>query len=272
VNDTRPPIPTLVVLGIAIAIVITAVGLRTLTSARTLAATAVTVPTEPAPTASEDGFSPWARLPDGTPLRWDACRGVELVLSLTALPSGADADVAEALDRLSRASGLELRLTGTTDERPRSDRPLVVRDGPGWRWNPVLIAWMSPTDAVVAGIPLTVHDRGLALPVSVRDGDREAYVTGQVVLNADRSDLIPGFGDRADAWGATLLHELGHLLGLAHVDDTSELMSTDPGRGPIAFGPGDRAGLAAVGAAAGCNPMPDPAAGRGLPLPQPTER
>ena len=116
-NDTRPPIPTLVVLGIAIAIaiVVTSVGLRTLTSARTPAATAVTVPAEPVPTASEDGFRPWARLPDGTPLRWDACRGVELVLSLTALPSWADADVAEALDRLSRASGLELRLTGTTD-------------------------------------------------------------------------------------------------------------------------------------------------------------
>jgi hypothetical protein len=35
--------------------------------------------------------------------------------------------------------------------------------------------------------------------------------------------------DREHSWGATLLHELGHLVGLAHVDDPDQLMSTYPG-------------------------------------------
>jgi len=45
-------------------------------------------------------------------------------------------------------------------------------------------------------------------------------------------------------------------------------MAADPGRGPVALGPGDLAGLAAVGAAAGCNVAPDPAAGRSVAVPR----
>lgn len=262
----------LVALGVAVASVTTIVIAATLSSPRQertehrTAGTAAVVSTPQA--AAADGFRTWARLPDGTPLRWDACRPIEFVLSLDGLPTDVGPDVIEALDRLSRASGLELRLMSTTEERPRVDRPLVVRDGSGWRWSPVLIGWMSPAEAAAVGVPLEAQDRGVALPISVRDGDRESYVTGQVVLNAQRADLIAGFSDRTDAWGATLLHELAHLLGLAHVEDGRELMAADPGRGPVAFGPGDLAGLAAVGAAAGCTTAPDPAAGRSVAVPQ----
>lgn len=262
----------LVALGVAVASVMTIVIAATLSSPRpertehrtTGAAAIVAAP----PAEAVDGFRTWALLPDGTPLRWDACRPIEFVLSLDGLPTDVRPDVTEALDRLSRASGLELRLMSTTEERPRIDRPLVVRDGAGWRWSPVLIGWMSPAEAAAVGVPLETQDRGVALPISVRDGDRESYVTGQVVLNAQRADLVAGFSDRTDAWGATLLHELAHLLGLAHVDDGRELMATDPGRGPVAFGPGDLAGLAAVGAVAGCNSAPDPAAGRSVAVPR----
>ena len=121
------------------------------------------------------------------------------------------------------------------------------------------MAWSGPGGD---GPPLGPHDRGLAVPVAVRDGDRHALVTGQVVLNAARTDLRPGFGDRADSWGAVLVHELGHVLGLAHVTDTTQMMSAAPGRGPIELGAGDRAGLARIGAGAGCLDVPDPARGR----------
>ena len=53
----------------------------------------------------------------------------------------------------------------------------------------------------------------------------------------------PGGRDRARA---IVLHELGHLVGLLHVDDPGELMHReDVGR--LELGPGDREGLAALG-------------------------
>ena len=208
-----------------------------------------------------EGFALWGTDRTGGPLRWDACAPVLFVLSTVDAPPSAADDVQQALDMLAAASGLSLVLDGTSDERAHTGRPLVERDGEGWRWMPVLIAWAGP-DAT--DLPLTALDRGLAVPVAVRDGDREGLVTGQVVINASRTDLVPGFGDRSDAVGATLLHELGHVLGLDHVDDIAQVMSEDPGSGPVRFGDGDLAGLRAVGADAGCNPAPAPESGRGL--------
>jgi hypothetical protein len=211
--------------------------------------------------AGSDGYAVWGLDHRGAPLRWDACAPVRLVLSEEQTPEHALRDLTDAISVLRDATGLDLQLVGTTAERPRIDRPLVIDDGEGWRWRPALIAWARPGEG---GIPLTSIDRGVALPVAVRAGDSEAYVTGQVVLNAARTDLVDGFADRQDAIGATLIHELAHLLGLAHVEDPAQLLSSDPGSGPVALGDGDRAGLRAIGAEAGCNPAPPPEAGRGL--------
>jgi hypothetical protein len=212
---------------------------------------------------AEDGapYALWARDHRGAPLRWDACSPIRFRINLRDAPSGAQQDIEHALDILSDASGLDLLLEGLTEEAPDPERPLVEPDGSGWRWRPVLIAWAHPD---THGSGLTAADRAVALPVAVRDGDRESYVTGQVVLNAARPDLVPGFADRSTAVGATLLHELGHVLGLDHVDDPGQLMSVDPGSGPVTLGSGDLAGLQRIGSAAGCTPAPPPSAGRGL--------
>ena len=210
---------------------------------------------------SDQGFALWSTDHRGGPLRWDACAPVRFVLSTVDAPVDAQEDLERALTMLAEASGLELVLEATTEERPDARRPLVERDGDGWRWRPVLVAWATPEGT---DLPLGPADRGLAVPVAVRDGAREAFVTGQVVINAARSDLVAGFGDRTDAVGATLVHEIAHVLGLDHVEDPDQLMSADPGRGPVVLGEGDRAGLRAVGADAGCNPAPSASAGRGL--------
>ena len=42
------------------------------------------------------------------------------------------------------------------------------------------------------------------------------------------------------------MHELGHVVGLAHVDDSREVMYAD-NVGVTQFGSGDLAGLAALG-------------------------
>jgi len=203
----------------------------------------------------------WAVDHRGGPLRWDACTPIRFVLNPRNAPEEAEQDLRTALEILARATGLQLVLAGLTDEEPDARRALVTQERSGVVWQPVLVAWVRPGEIAVG---LTALDRGIALPVAVRDGDREAYVTGQVILNADRDDLRPGFGDRKDAIGATLLHELAHLLGLDHVDDPQQLLSVDPGQGPVELGSGDRAGLELLGRSAGCNPAPPANVGRGL--------
>ncbi len=205
--------------------------------------------------ASSDGYRVWARNDDGTPVRWDPCRPLDLVIHDDLAPSGWRTDLEVALDELREASGMTLRVTADTDESPSLQRDAYQPDRYGERWAPVLVAWARPGDGE---LPLLATDRGLAIPVAVGPAGDRTYVTGQVVFNADREDLDLGFEDRATSWGATLLHEFGHLLGLAHVQDEGELMATFPGQGPVRFGPGDLAGLSAIGEAAGCRSGPPP--------------
>jgi hypothetical protein len=211
--------------------------------------------TQVGPRASSDGYAVWERNDDGTPVRWDPCSPIELVVSAEGLPTGGLDDLSEALDRLVEVTGLDLRVTGTTDERPRAERPPYQPNRYGHRWAPVLIAWASPHEG---GIRLRSTDRGVAVPIAVgAPGDR-TYVTGQVALNAERTDLDAGFDDRSRSWGSTVLHELVHVLGLDHVDDPTQLMYVHPGEGPVEFGDGDLVGLAAVGAEHACRRVPAP--------------
>jgi len=79
-----------------------------------------------------------------------------------------------------------------------------------------------------------------------------ANVSGVVYLDAAALGSLLAAGDRALAQ-AVVLHELGHLVGLAHVNDSGALMFPRASGEVTAFGPGDRAGLAALGSGA-CQP------------------
>jgi hypothetical protein len=179
-------------------------------------------------------------------------------------PDGWIDDLQEALRRIDEVTALTFDIVGTTPERPRADRSLFsARDG-ATNWAPVLIAWASPGDT---DLDLGHADRGLAIPVAVGTTQQRTFVTGQIVFNARRADsghllggldrITTGWADRAHSWGATILHEVMHLVGLDHVDDPNELMYGPPGEGPIKFGPGDRAGLAYVAGDASCIEVPE---------------
>lgn len=218
-------------------------------------------PPDPAPETAtspvlsqREGWEPWGVREDGTPVRWNPCEPIRWVLDATQAPEQGREALSLAMARITAVSGLQFEFLGMTEELPSRDRALVV-DGPdGPRWAPVLISWV-PSDSI--DLPLSDAERGVAVPVAVREDDQRVFVTGQVVLNADKT-LLPMFEDRHASWGAVLLHELGHLVGLGHVDDPAQLMAPTPGFGEVRFGPGDRAGLAAVGADNGCLRVPAP--------------
>lgn len=76
------------------------------------------------------------------------------------------------------------------------------------------------------------------------DGSQR-LVAGTIALSRDYYAELEDRGDRAQAM-AVLLHEFGHVLGLAHVQDAGELMNED-NLGRFSFGPGDLEGLRLLG-------------------------
>ncbi len=67
-----------------------------------------------------------------------------------------------------------------------------------------------------------------------------------MTLDSDAFDDFYSFFSDDDEGRAILLHELGHLVGLDHVDSTDELMFAD-NVGKQEFGTGDLNGLVRLG-------------------------
>ncbi len=201
-----------------------------------------------------DGYEVWARNDDGTAVRWDPCEPIRWVFNPEDAPATAEADIARATAEVAAATGLRFEPAGRTDEEPVRDRPPYQPDRYGEdHWAPVLIAWSRPGET---DVPLADTDRGVSIPVAVGDGTEDVFVTGQIVFNPDRP-LWGGYEDRRTSWGATILHELGHTVGLDHVGDPTQLMYTFPGEGEVRFGPGDLRGLRELGQG-GCLDVPRP--------------
>jgi hypothetical protein len=220
----------------------------------------------PADAAHAASFSIDRYNADGTPTRFDPCSPIHVVTNLTEAPPGTAALVASALAQVSAASGLNFVIDGSTDEVPQAGRPSVeARYGSGWA--PVLIAWShhGASDLLPGGSAL---GEGLATwlgqgTVNSPAPPTIAYVTGEIAIDAQTSaHLAPGFG-AGQTIGELLLHELGHLVGLGHTNDPTQIMYGLLLALPVAaYGAGDRAGLHLLGAASGClaNPPHPPAA------------
>lgn len=216
--------------------------------------------------ASAEGYVVWAANRDGTPVRWNACEPIRWVLNGEGAPADARQQVQAAMDVMGDASGIRFAFEGLTDERPSSNRPPYQPDRYDDRWAPVLVAWATPggrgqpsssgDTSRRAAVPLDDQDRAIAIPVAVERGGISTFISAQVVLNAD---VRTGLRDPRASWGSTLLHELGHVVGLDHVDDPAQVMYPYPGNGRGRLGDGDRAGLAVLGLDAGCLPVPSPA-------------
>jgi hypothetical protein len=147
------------------------------------------------------------------------------------------------LARLHRATGLDFGADGSTTEGPRKQRVAYQPERyDKSRWAPVLIAWADEQSfprlaGYIAGV-------GAPQPWLTRSGHL-AYVSGQVVLDRLQLDRVQ-LPDRAVA-RAIILHELGHLVGLDHTADRSQIMHSEAQFNVQDYGAGDLRGLAKLG-------------------------
>lgn len=182
---------------------------------------------------------------DTRPVAWDPCRPVRYLVNPEGAPPGGDRLVQEAVARTAAATGLTFVDAGTTDEEWSEERDPYQPDRYGERWAPALIDWSDDTRVPALGGYVAGLGGGTA--VAGPDG-RRAYVSGQVVLDA--KDLAKGLAtpDGEAQVRGVIQHELGHLVGLDHVADPTELMFTEGSESQThEWGPGDLTGLHALG-------------------------
>lgn len=199
------------------------------------------------------GWSPSYVDSEGRPARWDPCRPIHYVVGSALAPTTGRADLAAALGRLSKVSGLVFVDDGDTTESPSQARAGYQPRRYGKRWAPLLVAWADPARSDL-GLGHGVAGVTVAVAIPGRDGG--SIVTGQVALDANHQ-LPAGFGPGATE-GEVLLHELAHAVGLGHVLDPTQVMYPQTTNSESQYGAGDRAGLAALGRPAGCHPAPAP--------------
>lgn len=203
-------------------------------------------PAEAAPTAPRGSY---LFLPDGSPdvlpPRWAACRPVYVVANPAGIPASQHdefvAMLEHALDAISTATDQHWVHVGPTAYRSADSSSSRKVFGQ------VTISFMTAPDpneqASAWALPLTGPH-----PLT----GRVQYVSGVVNLNAQR--LVGDVGGRVTPLVATtLMHELGHIAGLDHVEDPSQLMhgyySLPSEPRYETYRDGDRAGLARVGSA-----------------------
>jgi hypothetical protein len=206
-----------------------------------------TLPSAPSPAGSSKYFSYIGTQTDGrTPVTWSPCRAIHYVVVTADAPVGSVALFRSAVAEVSRLTGLTFVDDGATTEPVVSDRTLYQPTRYGKRWAPVQIAFVtSRQDADMTGDVV-----GDTIPESVRtDSGDEVFVSGEVYFS--RSFVTESLRDgyRSDV-RATMLHELGHLVGLDHVDNAALLMNPDAVEGVVDFAPEEKPGLRSLGAGA----------------------
>lgn len=172
------------------------------------------------------------------PVAWSPCLEITYRVDTTWAPGGtegAESYVALVDDAVAEVAGL----TGLRFRRIGADRAIVH------------IVWAREADS-----------EGLAGQVvgTARSGAQQIdghawYVAGRVTLETEEFERLAGLPDGEREGRAIILHELGHLVGLDHVDRVDQLMYSSVRR--LDFGPGDREGLALLGRGR-CMPWEEP--------------
>jgi hypothetical protein len=195
--------------------------------------------------AVSDAYRFGAFQADGvTPATWSPCRPIHYVVRLDNQPIEGPRILAESFARLSLATGFVFVNDGFTTERPTQDRAPLQKELYGDKWAPVLIVWATEDEVPDFGTDIV----GEASPMRLTSPSGiVTYVSGTVAFDAAAIKRMAQQEGYLSA-RSIAMHELAHLVGLAHVNDTSQVMAPKHQQyAPSDYQAGDMAGLARLG-------------------------
>jgi hypothetical protein len=181
--------------------------------------TSAVVPSSRATSAIPARFT---RVDAGRPVVWRTCASIKVLVNPGPGGAAAFAEIRAAFDEVSAPSGLRFQLQRDDTLIPHANWAVSEEATRLGSPAPVLVGWVNPasTDLLREGVA------GAAVANPLRRNGQRHLVTGAIALDATQYDE---FAPRAGA-GKTrrnlLLHEIGHLLGLDHVEDRAALMYT----------------------------------------------
>jgi hypothetical protein len=173
------------------------------------------------------------------PVTYSSCRLIQVAVYPAGGPPDAEQLVREAVDQMRSATGLDIVVTGSFGGHAPNWNFEAAPVGPQ---DPISVSWQDG-DAIAE---LTEDTAGLggSVVITSPSGSRRR-MAGTIALSRDYYELLTQRGDHDEAL-AVLLHEFGHVLGLAHVDSPNELMY-DKNNDHNSLGAGDLEGLRRLG-------------------------
>jgi hypothetical protein len=246
---TRVRLPLSALAAIAVALV----GLVSVTPSSVVAAAPSVTWTDPDPvgagtaTTSSTQLFKYSTVVGGKAVRWNPCAPIHWKFRTTGAPAGAGSVVYAAVARVALATGIRFQYDGLTTANPTSSWLPKSSDNV----RPMLIGWTDGSHSdLLAGRPSSVLGvTRTAYFATSRDGVAIA-ATKAAVIALDRTNRLPLTG--AVSWKTTILHELGHAMGLDHVSNSKQLMYPVLQRSLYGLQSGDLAGLYRLGRASGC--------------------
>jgi len=174
----------------------------------------------------------------GRPIVLDKSR-IQYKVRSAAAPPNASEIIKWVLQTTADVTGLEFEYAGTREDLP----------GPNELLDYVFIAWAFKPE-YERFETINGHEPGTTIGLGGPDPGSDSWGNivlrgGSILLNAEMAlpyDMVGGPNH-----ALVLLHELGHVLNLAHVPSNREVMHPVIGHGcPETWGPGDKKGLSII--------------------------